>query len=362
MEKLKRLDSKEIDRRVEAVWRLEDVDEVPFVVEVGGLHVATKEFFDNDEAELQWHIDMHKKREHVYDYGYPNIKPNQGVNIVAAAFGCVQTVNDIADPWVKAFINEDNAEDVHKLKVPDPVNHPAYQHAWRRLDYLQSHSDLPLRMVNVPSPLTTASLIWDYTNFIEALLVCPDEVHVLMEKVTEAIILYVREQFKRIKNLYSVGHESMCPVPRLAGVRMSDDTGALLSPNLYREFGVKYNGMISKEFGGVVIHSCGDTHSVAPVMMEIPGIKGLDFTIPQVQHWETVRDAAAGKAVLCLRHQYWDHLEGGDIDMLAYTKKIIDCFGRKGVIIQTSAPTKEEAVTYSEQLHELLSLPTADLR
>ncbi|MDR3325591.1 MAG: uroporphyrinogen decarboxylase family protein [Spirochaetaceae bacterium] len=348
------LNPQEINRRVEAVWRLEEADEVPFVVEVGPLHVATKDFYDDDEAELRWHIQMHKQRENVRDYGYPNIKPNQGVNIVAAAFGCEQTVNDVADPWVKAFINEDNAEAVHTLQTPDPVNNPVYQHAWRRLDWLQRHSDWPLRMVNVPSPLTTASLIWDYTNFIEALLVCPDEVHVLMEKVTQAIILYVKEQFKRIKNLYSVGHESMCPVPRCAGVRVSDDTGALLSPSLYREFGVKYNGLISKEFGGIVVHSCGDTHSVVPAMMEIPGLKGLDLTIPQVQNWEAVRDAAAGKTVLCLRHQYWDHLEG-ETDMIAYTKKIVDCFGRKGVVIQTSAPTEEEAVAYSEQLHRLLS-------
>jgi hypothetical protein len=41
--------------------------------------------------------------------------------------------------------------------------------------------------------------------------------------------------------------------------------------------------------------------------------------------------------------------------MLAYTKKIIDCFGRKGVIIQTSAPTGAEAVKYSEELHKLLT-------
>jgi hypothetical protein len=336
------------------VWNLEEACEVPFVVEVGPLHVATTEFYDDDAAELKWHEAMHKQREKIDDYGWPNIKPNQGVNIVAAAFGCPMTVNDVADPWVKALISEDNLDDIKKLKVPDPVNTPVYQHAWKRLEWLQAHTDWPLRMVNVPSPLTTASLIWDYTGFIEATMVYPDEVHELMEKVTEATILYVKEQFKRIKNLYSVGHESMCPVPRECGVRVSDDTGALLSPDLYREFGVKYNGMLAKEFDGIVIHSCGDTHNVAPVMMEVPGVKGLDLTIPQVHDWESVAKAASGKTVLCLRHQYWDHLEGDKVDMIAYTKKIVDTFGRKGIFIQTSAPTENEAIVYAEQLHKLL--------
>ncbi|MCL2175935.1 MAG: uroporphyrinogen decarboxylase family protein, partial [Treponema sp.] len=134
-----------------------------------------------------------------------------------------------------------------------------------------------------------------------------------------------------------------------------DDTAALLSPNLYREFGLKYNAMLAKEFGGIVVHSCGDVSNVAEAMMEIPGLKGLDFTIPQVQNWEKVRDAVAGKTALCLRHFYWDHLDDGVTDFAGYTKKLIDCFGRKGVFIQTSAPTHEEAVKLGEEMHKVLS-------
>jgi hypothetical protein len=210
-------------------------------------------------------------------------------------------------------------------------------------------------MVNVPSPLVTASMIWDYTSFIEALLVCPDEVHVLLEKVTEATILYVREQFKRIKNLFSVSHESICPVPRFAGVRVSDDTSALLAPDHYREFGVKYNNKISRAFGGIVVHSCGDIQHVAPAMMEIEGLKGLDFTIPQVMNWNAVRDAAAGKTTLVLRQRYWDHPVDAKVDLVEYAKKLVDTFGRKGLIIETSAPTGEEARVLGERLHQLLS-------
>jgi hypothetical protein len=198
-------------------------------------------------------------------------------------------------------------------------------------------------------------MIWDYTSFIEGLLVFPDEAHVLLEKVTEATIIDIKEQFKRIKNLFSVGHESICPVPRFAGVRMSDDTAALLSPDMYREFGVKYNNKISREFGGVVIHSCGDTQHVAPAMMEIEGIKGLDFTIPQVMNHEAIRNAVAGKAVLCLRHRYWDHPKDSGVDLVEYTEGLIRTFGRKGLIIETSAPTAEEARVLGEKLHEKLS-------
>jgi len=199
-----------------------------------------------------------------------------------------------------------------------------------------------------------ASQIWDYTNFAEATITCPGEVHALMEKVTEAIIGYVHEQFRRIKNLYSVGHESCIGVPREMGIRMSDDTGAILSPAGYREFGVKYNSIIAKEFGGVMLHSCGDTHNVAPVMMEIPGLTGLDFTIPQVTHWEALRDACAGKTALMLRTHYWDHLEAEKFDLADYIKKVVDFFGPKGLFITTSMPTRAEAEALALKLRKVL--------
>ena len=238
----------------------------------------------------------------------PNIKPNHGINIIAAAFGCAVTVNDEADPWVKPLIRDENLDDVHTLKLPDPTTNPVYRRAWERVEYLQTHSALPLRLINVPSPLVTASLIWEYTSFIEATMLSPDEVHVLMDKITKATIAYVQEQFARIGNLHTVSHE-MWYVPREVGVRVSDDTAAFMSPNLYREFGVKYNSMISRAFGGIVVHSCGDVQNVVAPMMEIEGLPGLDFTIPQTD-WESVRDAAAGKTALYLRHYCWDHGAG----------------------------------------------------
>jgi len=349
------LKPEEKKERLDAVWRLEETDEVPFVIEIGPFHGATTDYFDDPAAEVKWTEELHRNREGVYDYGLPNIKPNQGIGVIAAAFGCEYTVNNEADPWIKAIIREENVDDVHKLEIPDPDTNPMLQKVWKRIADLEKLSPMPLRMVNVPSPLVSASMIWDYTSFIEALLVFPDEVHVLMEKVTEATIIYIKEQFKRIHNLYSVSHESICPVPRFAGVRVSDDTAALLSPDLYREFGVKYNNRLSKEFGGIVVHSCGDTHFVAPAMMEIEGLKGLDFTIPQVNDWEALRDAAAGKTVLCLRQRYWDHPKDSNVDLAEYCGKLVDTFGRKGLIIETSTATAEEARALGEKLHQKLS-------
>jgi hypothetical protein len=351
------LDILSIDQKKDLMWKnwhLQDVEEVPFLIEIGPVHLATTHFFYDHKAELEWNINFHKQRDGIYDYGMPNIKPNQGINIIASAFGCKYTVNDVADPWIKPMISEENVSDVYKLEVPDPVNSVVYQQAYDRIEFLQSNSDFPLRLVNVPSPLVTASLIWDYTSFITSTIIYPKEVHVLMDKVTEATIAYIREQLGRIKNLFTMGHE-MLYIPKEIGVRISDDTAALMSPNLYREFGVKYNSMISRAFGGIVVHSCGDVQNVVEQMMEVEGIRGLDLTIPQTPNWEVIRRAAAGKTALNLRHYYWDHANNTKVDQAEYAKKLIDFFGRKGIFIQTSTPTAEEARDLGKKLHNILS-------
>jgi len=334
-------------------WLLQEVEEVPFLIEIGPFHAASTKFFSDDDAELAWNINFYKQRKGINDYGIPNIKPNQGIGIIASAFGCEHIVNDEADPWIKPLIREENVNDVYKLEVPDPINNPIYKRAYNRIEFFQSHSDLPLRLVNVPSPLVTASLIWDYTSFIVAMMIYPKEVHILMEKVTAATIDYIREQLRRIKNLFTMGHE-MWYIPRDLGVRISDDTAALMSPNLYREFGVKYNSLISRAFGGIVVHSCGDVQNVVEPMMEIEGLRGLDLTIPQNPNWEVIRKAAAGKTALNLRHYYWDHGKDTQVDLAEYSRKLIEFFGQKGIFIQTSTPTPEEARDLGKRLHYIL--------
>ncbi len=334
-------------------WNLQETPEVPFLIEIGRHHLATSEFYDDNAAELRWNEQFHHDRAEVYDYGMPNIKPNLGIDIIAAALGCKTRVNNEADPWITALIREENAHDVYALNKPDFTTNPIFRKAAARLEFFHTHSDVPLRLVNVPSPLVTASLIWDYTSFIEATVLHPKEVHTLLDIVTETTIEYVQWQLERIQRLYTMSHE-MLYVPREIGLRISDDTAAVMSPKLYREFGVRYNARLSEAFGGIVVHSCGDVQHVVPVMLETPGLRGLDLTITQVTKWEKVRDAAAGKTALNLRHFFWDH-SGESADLLEYSKQLVEFFGRRGIFLQMSTRTKKEAITLGRQLHQALS-------
>ncbi len=332
-------------------WNRESTGVVPYTIEIGSPHFATTEYFDDDAAELAWHETYHDTRQGVIDFDMPNIKPNLGIGTIAAAFGCPLRVNDEADPWTETLINAQCREKVYDLQPPDPQSNPIFARVRERLNYLQHRGTMPLRLVNVASPLVTASMIWNYTDFMMSLLTSPKEVHHLMEMITQATIDYVNLQLDIITNLHSMGHEVLC-VPREVGLRVSDDTAALLSPDLYREFGAYYNGKLAEAFGGVVVHSCGNCSRVVPAMLETPGLKGLDLTMPQNTDWSAL-EAAAGGVVLSLRHYFWDHEKKG-VDPVKYTEKLTNSFGTTGVFIVTSVPDAVQARELGQKLWTLL--------
>lgn len=337
---------------IRMTWLCENTDKVPFIVEAGDFHLATTEYFDSDATELAWNENYYQALAEVDDYNFPNIKPNLGIGIIAAAFGCEYVPNDVADPWVKPLIDGNNIQDIYKLQIPDPDRCPIYKKFLKRIEFLGSNSELPLRLVNVPSPLVTASLIWDYTSFIEGTILHPAEVHALLEMITEATIGYVKLQISQIKHLYTMGHEPWF-IPPGVGIRISDDTAAIMSPDTYREFGVKYNQKISEAFGGIIIHSCGNITHVLPAMVETEGVRGIDLVMPQ-NNWQKVKEISAGKVALNLRHYYWDHNDLNNVDLFDYSQELIDFFGRRGVLLLTSTPTYEEAADLSKKLLRIL--------
>jgi hypothetical protein len=336
---------------IKDTWLLKSSGFVPYLVEAGRHHLATLEFCNDDARELSWNEAYHGSMSEIEDYSMPNIKPNAGIATVAAALGCECVPNTDGDPWAKPFITEDTIQAVYQVTRPR-MDSPVYLRAFDRLRYFLSHSNLPLRLLNVPSPLVAASQVWEYTSFVEATTTHPKEVHHLLEVVTDSIIEYVRAQLAIISRLYTMGHEPFY-IPRDIGLRISDDTAAVLSPSAYREFGVKYNQIISAAFGGLIWHSCGDVGAVLPAVMEIPGLRGIDVVAPQ-NDWAKLRDAAGGKVAMILRHYFWDH-STKEVDTVRYARDIVDYFGRTGIFLLTSAPTAEEAMVLAKRLKEMLS-------
>jgi len=64
--------------------------------------------------------------------------------------------------------------------------------------------------------------------------------------------------------------------PGFGGVWLSDDDSTVISPDLYREFVVPYNGRVFEAFGGGTLHYCGNAYHQLENYLSTPGLVGLN--------------------------------------------------------------------------------------
>ena len=107
----------------------------------------------------------------------------------------------------------------------------------------------------------------------------PDQVHRLLERVTERNIAFMRQLRARLH--VDGGIWPYIWLPQEDGVVITEDFMPLLSTEMYAEFGLRYLKRIAEEFGGVFVHCCGSWLHHARSMAE-SGINylGIDFCYP----------------------------------------------------------------------------------
>jgi hypothetical protein len=328
------------------VYELKPGLPVPLLVQPFGKWYATRELMEDWDLDIARQSRANRDQAQVRDFTVPHLKTGIGLGAIAAAFGGACRWTDDSDAWIAALIGAD-AQAVYALDLPDPLHSGMNSMIFQRIRYFQSNGEYPLQPCNIASPLTTASYIWGYSDFLVALLEHPREVHHLLELVTQATIHAVRAQMDAIQDLWCLSHEDWY-MPADMGIRVSDDILSVISPRHYREFGVRYNNILSREFGGIVIHSCGNITYQVPAILEIENLRAIDLPLPHNDPLD-LRDAAAGRTALTLR--YWiQDWEGQRMPALeTYTDRVVELFGTRGILIQMQAPSLTEAIALSDR-------------
>lgn len=342
----------EKERAVRSAWRMEP-GSLPFYVEFGDMLKATEELFNDPAAELALEERYLSAADTVPDFGIGSLKPNMGIGIVAMLLGCPYRLDPKADPWIGPLLEEDSRERIAEVRVPDMEGSELVRKAKEKIALFALKGTRPIRFVNIPSPLVTASLLWEYGSFVASMLLYPDDVHRLLELVTETTIAFVKAIRPAVPRFFGYTHESVL-IPEDFGIRLSDDVAAVLTADLYREFGVRYNNRISDEFGGIVIHSCGNVGNALPAMLENRGLVGLDIVAPQ-NDLSRIAAVALGKTALSLRFFDWDFPAGTAPDLAEYAGMLAGRFGPKGLILWTHVQEPEAARSLSERISKVLA-------
>jgi hypothetical protein len=227
----------------------------------------------------------------------PHLQPYQGVTPLPSAFGCPVHYFDHTSPWVDPLIRaEDPPEKVYDLPAP-AVTDGQLGKLLEYTDYFTTETGgrYPISTY-LQGPMDMAYLVWDSSAFMLAMYTNPKEVHHLLRLVTDLTIAFVKELRARSPQFFACH----CPPLWMAegqGVSVSEDCSAVLSPKLWREFSLPYVNEISEEFGGVVIHSCGNFLHQFDNLAQVHNLRGLNFGASETP-FEAIWERFGGKTAI----------------------------------------------------------------
>jgi hypothetical protein len=227
-----------------------------------------------------------------------HLQPQMGVGVFASAFGCEMGFPRYQMPWSYPVIKSgEPAEKVYELEAPD-VRAGLLGEILDRAEYfdIKSNHRYPIAMTDLQGPMDTAYLVWDSSDFMVAMYEHPSEVHHLMRLCTDLIIRFVKEMRPKVRE-FLPAHFPPVYLPDGMGIAISEDALAVLSSPLYEEFSLPYINELSEEFGGVLIHSCGNFEHQLEVLAKVHNLRGINFGVSETR-FEPVWDRFGGRTAV----------------------------------------------------------------
>ena len=275
-----------VSAKTDAVFRFEELDAPPFMVNSAFYHITglvPEEVPDDycaDPAVMTRFQEelFYEQIKSIDDDFVPYLMPWFGTGVLASGFGCEVICNPKTDPAVRAdLFPVKDEKDIAAMEIPDPDKSGEMPRILDMIRYMKDNSFLPVGITDCQGPLTTANQLMGYDKLIYLMMDNPKATHELMEKVTEALILWVKRQKEVIgeANNECIGDQQVY-IGRNAGVWISDDDAVLIGPDQYREFVVPYNEKVLQAFGGGVLHFCGTANHQIDNFLATKGLKAIN--------------------------------------------------------------------------------------
>ena len=213
-----------------------------------------------------------------YDDIYvPYLFPWYGTVVVPSALGCPIVFQPGEEPAVQGPAITEPAQ-VARLVPPDPERDGLMPRVLACIDHFRAHSDLPVSFTDNQGPLNIALNLVGLERLVIWMAEEPTVVHELMDFCTTVLIDWLRLQKERAGAPADGGaFPHLVPLPDgIGGVWLSDDDSTVLSPRLYREFVVPYNGRVFGAFGGGTLHYCGDGGHQLENYLATDGLVGIN--------------------------------------------------------------------------------------
>lgn len=302
----------ESDKEFSAFIRNE-IDYVPVIVSGGrkrykGLNRTPEETLESQLDELALTLELHS------DFMYPTfLQPWYTTDLYAVAYGCPYKWFEGMSAQSETIIKK--AESVHTLQKAN-MDTIFMNLIIDTIKYMkrETKNTLDISVTDTQSPNDVGSEIMDACEFITLCALDPDGVEEYLTDITNTIIAFTEKQLNEIgENAVFPGH-AMVSIKGVKGICLSDDNMAFLSPSIYKNTCFKFNSMISKHFGGVSLHSCGDWGHNAEQMLETENLFMVDCSMgaavdPNPLKPIEIREAFKGKDIILKAKMGIDDIE-----------------------------------------------------
>ena len=328
-----------VKTKTAAVFAFDDLDAPPFIVNsalywVAGLDPDTfpDEYFDEPAVMTNFQEQTYYEQiREIEDDFVPYLVPWFGTAVTASAFGCLIEFPPKQDPAVNPRrYPVKSAADVRKLRIPDPGRDGLMPRVLEFQRYMKSHSFLPVGITDFQGPLTTANQLMGYDKLIYLMEDEPTAAHELMDKVTEALIGWVKKQKQVIgEPLLECISDQQVYTGRHAGIWFSDDDAVLMSPKSYAEFVVPYNSRIFDAFGGGCLHYCGNGTHQAENFLKTRGLLAINnYNLYNLRAFRELKSKVEGRIVVFA-------CDYTPLDYESYFHEMLDNLSWRGLIIDS---------------------------
>lgn len=233
-----------------------------------------------------WHSEMHRARPVVGwpTDGIPTVRPNLGVVFIPGIAGQAYTVRDDAMPWPGKPLSRKAIRDLPAIALRETkmmqlaLEFYAVHQANGEPGIVPYHPD-------TQGIFSLAHLLYGNTTFLEV-LDDPAWIHELLGIILDLnyrVVKFLKSSLGEEEHSMTHGHGTSQGVyfPHV-GVRMSEDTATLLSPELLDEFVVPYLERAISPFGGGFVHYCGRHPHLFEQLCRMEGVRAIDLGNPEM--------------------------------------------------------------------------------
>lgn len=207
----------------------------------------------------------------------PNfLEPWYGIGTIASAFGVDYIWKEGNAPAMKPPYN--SIDEVLSCNMVEVHETPIGSQTIDMIKYFmdQTKGRLPVSFTDTQSPLNMVGHLYPLDQFFMDVLLSPDKVQSLFERIADLSIRFNQKQKAIIGDaLASPGH-GFASSTQWDGLGMSDDNAIMIAPEQYSEIAAPSVEKICAPLGGTVFHSCGDWSAWIDAVIKLKGLKMVD--------------------------------------------------------------------------------------